>query len=85
MKNAKFLKHLDGFTGDARLFELDPPLDGSTFVVVSATTVLGRPETYIFPADENGSVINWGEMEGSFQGGKDHTRALANAGYEVAS
>jgi hypothetical protein len=33
-------------------------------------------ETYIFPANENGEVINWAELPGSFQGYVDHEEAL---------
>lgn len=60
------------------------------FVRVSATIVpdysglgYGGPETYIFPADETGEVIDWGEMDGSYRGGLDHEEALRGAGYEV--
>lgn len=42
------------------------------------------PETYIFPANEDGKVVHWAELEGSFRGGLDHERALRNAGFEVA-
>lgn len=47
------------------------------YLVVSAVSVLGTPETYIFPADENGEVVDWGELPGSFKGGFDHERAIA--------
>jgi hypothetical protein len=52
-------------------------------VVVSAATINGRPETYIFEASPDGQILDWTEMGGSFQGGLDHAEALRNAGYEV--
>ncbi len=60
------------------------------YVRVSATVVpnfgfsdVGGPETYIFPADETGEVLDWGEVDGSYRGGLDHEEALHRAGYEV--
>ena len=40
-------------------------------------------ETFIFGANGAGEIIDWGELEGSYQGGSDHALALRNAGYEV--
>ncbi len=39
--------------------------------------------TFIFPSDDSGKVINWEELEGSYQGGTDHHKALRDAGWEV--
>jgi hypothetical protein len=70
--------------GNANLYELDPPLEGNKFVIVSAVNAFGMgDETYIFPATEKGEVIDYGELEGSFQGDQDHERALNNAGYKI--
>ncbi len=96
MKKAEFLCKLEGFTGDARLYRLTPPIEVKPeceddpyagkfrYVVVSATIALfSGPETYIFPADAKGNVLNWGELEGSYKGGLDHEGALKSAGYIV--
>lgn len=92
MKTATFVKKLvDGFTGDAKLYKLSEPMEygwdekkKTDFVIVSATNVIfSGPETYIFPASEDGKIVDWGELDGSFQGGLDHERALAGAGYEI--
>ncbi len=83
MKKATLVMVLDGFKGDARLYRLSPPLEDNEFVVVSAVDAYSGPETYIFPSNEDGDVISWGELEGSFQGDKDHEEALGNAGYVV--
>lgn len=69
-----------------RLYRLSEPLEGFEYVVVSANTVMfSGPETYIFPADASGRIVDWGELDGSFRGDLDHEAALENAGYEVVS
>lgn len=94
MKTATFIKQMEDFRGDARLYKLSEAVSfrgGETteYVIVSAVNALpfifddGGPETFIFPADEEGNVVSWLEMEGSFKGGLDHTRALAGLGYTV--
>ena len=80
---------------EQRLYRVDPPIrpytfaeepeaDPTDYVIVSAANVpFSGPETYIFPADENGEVIDWVELGGSFRGALDHEQALRNAGYTV--
>ena len=91
---ATLVRKLDGFTGDARLYRVDPPLADEPwddeeptkyeYVIVSAAMAMfSGPETYIFGADENGEVVDWGELPGSFRGGLDHAAALKGAGYEA--
>jgi len=93
-KIATFVRDLSGFTGSAKLYHVSPPIeqkdwDGEveavhSHVVVSATVALfSGPETYIFPANEDGQVVDWGELDGSFQGDLDHEAALRGAGYEI--
>ena len=89
MKSAKFMKQLSDFTGDARLYQLSDFVDydeGKTkYIIVSAVVApYSGSETYIFPANKKGEVIDWGELDGSFRGGLDHEQALRNAGYEIA-
>jgi len=57
--------------------------DGGNVIVSAVVVFCSGPETYIFEADENGNVVNWTELEGSYKGGLCHRRALENAGYEV--
>lgn len=79
------------FFGDARLYELDPPMPieggGITERVIVAAIQYrdGECLTDIFPADESGAVTEWNPQDGSFHDGFDHGRALKNAGYEVLS
>lgn len=89
-KTAKFIKQLDGtWTGDARLYKVEPPMEDYSgnkydYVIVSATYApFSGPETYIFPANEEGDVLSWEEMEGSFKGEEDHEQALNEAGYAL--
>lgn len=85
MKATLIKSNLPKFTGDARLYRVDPPLGGYTHVIVSATVVqFSGPETCIFGADlDEEDVVDWGELAGSFRGGLDHKYALQLAGYEV--
>ena len=83
---AKLVKRLTGgeFRGDARLYKLSDPLDGHTLVVVSAAVVpFSGPETYIFPANEQGEITDFGELNGSGRGYLDHREALSIAGYSI--
>jgi hypothetical protein len=83
---------------DQKLYKLDPPMEyerysdetekyeklTTEYVIVSAVmATFNGPETYIFPADANGNIITWGELDGSFTGALDHEQALRNAGYIV--
>lgn len=90
MKTATKVKDLTGFTGHASLYKLSEPMDGDdtdevfTHVVVSSTVAMFTgAETYIFPANEEGDVTDWGELRGSYRGGMLHETALLGAGYEV--
>jgi hypothetical protein len=92
---AKFVRDLDGFSGDARLYRLSEPIRAgyepfdepdervlTHHVVVSGTVVaFSGPETYIFGADSEGEIISWAELPGSFQGSIDHAEAIRNAGW----
>jgi hypothetical protein len=56
------------------------------YVAVSAANVpCSGPETYIFRANEDGEVEDWGELEGSYRGGLSHETALGNAGYSIGT
>lgn len=82
---AIWIKTIDGFT-NMRLYRCEPGGKLPEHVVVSAINVpFTGPETYIFEANKNGTITQWGELYGSFRGGLDHEKALRDAGYEVAS
>ena len=94
---ARFVRQLDGFQGDARLYELSEPVkvgwepwnddepderESTDYVVVSAVNAFGMgDETYIFAANAEGEVLTWNELPGSFKGDQDHAEAIRNAGW----
>ena len=92
---ATFIKDIKNWKGDAQLFKLDSkvPYDynydkevmekETQYVIVSAVVAYSGPETYIFPADRNGKFLDWGELNGSFQGGLDHKKALNGLGFKI--
>lgn len=85
---AIYIKTLPDFNGIAKLYKLSHPAyydDGkeTNYVIVSAISNAWAYETYIFPADEQGAVLSWGELEGSERGTDNHVHVLANAGYTV--
>ena len=97
MYTATFIRDVNpGAQQAQRLYKVDPPMEydkwpegiesKTQYVLVSAVDAMfSGPETYIFPADEDGAVLDWCELEGSFRGALDHEAALDNAGYEVTS
>lgn len=94
---AKFIKELDGWRGDARLYKLSKPVEydkpwkdndhpakKTNYVIVSAViAMVSGAETYIFPSNEDGEPLDMTELEGSYRGGLSHKSALSSAGYEV--
>lgn len=88
MIQALYVKDLKGFTGKAKLYKLSERVSysgGKTkYVVVSAVVApFSGAETFIFPANEEGEVIDWNEMAGSYRGGLSHKKALVGAGYVI--
>lgn len=81
-----------------KVYKVDPPIPYikwtrgepdqallTDYVLVSAAIVkFSGPETYIFPSDAEGQVTDWGELEGSYKGGLNHTVALEGMGYTEA-
>ena len=85
MKATLIKDNLPDFQGHAALYRMNPPHEGNEFVIASAINALYTgPETHLFPADADGQVIDWMEMEGSYRGGLSHARALEGAGYSIA-
>ena len=84
---------LPEFVGHASLYGVLPGVayyaDGvkhtTNYVIVSAVHDHLIHETFIFPADESGSVIDWGELDGSLRGTTSHRKALEGAGYKLVA
>ena len=89
MKTAKFVKDLSGFVGDAKLYKVSPWIKygdrrETNYVVVSRVDAFySGLETYIFPSDEKGKVLDWGELDGSQRGNVSHEDVLKSAGFIV--
>ena len=85
MNTAKFVKKINMRRDRNQvLYRLSEPLDYYSYVMVSAGHTWDHgDETYIFGANEEGEVLNWGELTGSYTGGLSHKEALAGAGYEI--
>lgn len=85
--SATLVRSADGFRGDARLYRCEPAFDADgllyEYVIVSAIHDDMYNETLIFPSNGYGTVVDWGDLRGSFAGDTDHERALRNAGYVV--
>ena len=66
------------------LWEVMPRIDGNKYVVTSVSNLarLGE-ETYMFAADEQGNIIDWSELEGSYRGEQDHHNCFKNIGYST--
>ena len=79
------------FNGHAELFKLDTAMRvGDTkrgrkynHIVVSAVNSRWTTETYIFPSNQNGEILDYTELHGSYKGDTNIDRALAYGGYEV--
>jgi hypothetical protein len=85
MKTAKRIKVLNDRQA---VYELSKPLNGwddvsYSHIVVSTAIVFGRIETYIFPSDAEGNILNWLELPGSQKNTDSHAKVLRDAGYKV--
>jgi hypothetical protein len=89
MKTAKLIKdNLTGFVGHAALYELTPAMVNEKkkhkyVICSSADAMFTGIETFIFPANKEGNVIDWGELDGSQRGTSSHSEVLSDAGYEL--
>jgi len=82
MITAKYIKtEISGSGAEQKLYELSEKVkeDDNEFdhIIISAVTApFSGPETYIFPANKEGEIIDYGELSGSYRGGLDHDTAL---------
>ena len=82
----KRIRAIEGMRGKAVLYELDEEIsyrgnndedEKTNFVIVSAVVAPHTgPETYIFPSNEAGAIVDWCEISGSYRGGLCHTKAM---------
>jgi hypothetical protein len=90
MKTAKLIKDVSkNYVGTVNLYKLSPPIkddEGKEYEYVVCSTVnamFSGIETFIFPSDDQGVVLSWGELEGSQRGTTSHKKVLADAGYTL--
>lgn len=55
----------------------------SSWCNIETEIAQGCPETYLFAANEDGEVIDWCEMEGSFKGAYNHEEAMNNSNFPL--
>lgn len=82
-----------GKMGEAVAYRLTPPLKSTDwdndkdredrYIWVSQINVNSMWETYIFPADKNGKVTDWLELEGSRKGYITPDSLMRELGYTV--
>lgn len=65
------------------LYKLSEPLEGHTYIIVSAMRYPGKPDTLIFPSTRGGTIADFETLLGSTDGTADHATALKAAGYQI--
>lgn len=89
MARAILVKSLTGWTGEACLYRVDPPIGcwetekSYEYVVISATVAYSGPETFIFGSDSQGNVDDFEELPGSRKGTLSHSKILEELGYNI--
>lgn len=90
MITATFIKDIVGQRASQKLWHLSQgvpfgwgePMQLTEYVITSATNVIfSGDETYMFPANADGDITNWVEMDGSYRGDLNHERAIRKAGW----
>jgi len=78
MFDAKYIKSRTSMTGaEQKIYAILLRGKIDHYVVVSAVVTRDTgPETYVFLCDSEGEVLNWLELDGSFKGELNHSRAL---------
>ena len=69
--------------GEAALYRMTPPYLNSSWLIISASTVMGEPETYVFRGDPRGKIVSWNELGGSQRGTLDHKKVITDIGYRL--
>lgn len=80
----KFAKKIKELPNNKILWEVFPRIDGNKYVITSASDVgPSGPETYVFPSNEKGEIIDWGELPGSYRGDLVHKKCFEKIGYKI--
>lgn len=85
---AKVSDRID-YNRDARVYELEPPIDTETgpvrHVIISTADYKGSITTYVIPCGADGITTDWGHIVSSYADVRDHATVLARAGYKVVT
>ena len=65
-------------------WDTDKYLDETLYVVISAANVpYSGIETFMFPSDKDGNILDWGEMSASEKGTLSHQDIIDNTSWEL--
>ncbi len=80
----RFAKKIKNISETQILWSVFPRINGHKWIITSAKDIpFTGPETYMFGADENGHIVEWDELEGSYRGGLEHRICFQNIGYNT--
>jgi transcription elongation factor Elf1 len=86
-KTARFIKKAN-YNGDARLYELSTPIDyegGQTkHAVVMVTEMMNGRVAALFPANQKGEILDWGDWNGTRRYCGSHEQFLSGIGFETS-
>lgn len=83
----EILHGIGGFDGHARIFRMDPPLNGHDHVAVvvrEAWDHNNQAEVVVYGCNDTGAVTNTFRQDGSYVAASPtHSNALMLAGYDI--
>jgi hypothetical protein len=74
---------LPNLSGRANLYKMVPEYYGNKYIIASAVNCGIVCETYLFPANYLGNVIDWGELPGSVKNMVFIEKVIKDIGYEI--
>lgn len=82
--NEKIAIKIKDVSDNQILWEVLPRIEGHKYVITSTSNVqFSGPETYMFPANEKGTIIDWCELPASYRGGLNHEKCFEDIGYKT--
>jgi len=84
MKMSKSATKIKELPNNKILWEVLPRIEGNKYVITSASDIrISGPETYMFASNEEGEIVDWSELPGSYRGSLDHKICFENIGYST--
>lgn len=82
--NEKIAIKIKDVSDNQILWEVLPRIEGHKYVITSTSNVqFSGPETYMFPANEKGTIIDWCELPASYRGDLNHEKCFEDIGYKT--